>query len=115
MIIASIVCVFFSLSLLAAGANADKPGKKIQLSTQQVTLQKKTAKMVMSTIGERYQIGPATMIIGQDGEQVHIDKLMVPCDVKLAYETGANGKLAHRIAVLNVHEGASDRMWRVYR
>jgi hypothetical protein len=87
----------------------------MQLSTQQVTLQKKTAKMVMSAIGERYQIGPATMIIGQNGEQVHIDKLMVPCDVKLVYEAGANGKLAHRIAVLNVHEGASDRMWRVYR
>lgn len=115
MIFFPMVCIFLSLSLFSAGVHADKPGKKLQLSTQQVTLQKKTAKMVMSTIGERYQIGPATLIIGQDGEQVHIDKLMVPCDVKLTYEAKSDGKTVHRIAVLNVHEGASDRMWRTYR
>jgi hypothetical protein len=115
MIFLPMVCIFLTHSLFSAVVHADRPGNKIQLSTQQVTLLKKTAKMVMSTIGDQYQIGPAALIIGQNGGQVHINKLLVPCDVKLTYEAEADGKTVHRIDVLNVHEGASDRMWRAYR
>lgn len=115
-IVVPIVCIFFSLSLFAAGASAEgKPEKTTQLSTQQVTIAKKTAEMVMSTIGERYQISEGTLIIGLEGEQVSIGKLLVPCDVKLTYEINTDGRLVHRMVVLNIHEGASDRMWKIYR
>jgi hypothetical protein len=114
--------LFFSLaSVINADTEAQRSMDKekgtgeTRLSTQQVTLEKKTALMVMSNIGERYHINTATMIIGPDGEQADINTLLVPCHAELTYEIGGNGKLAHRIVVLTVLEGASDRMWKMYR
>lgn len=123
-IIVPAVCIllFFSLaSVINAGTDArrsmeqENGAEETRLSTQQVTIEKKTANMVMSNIGGRYNISSATMIIGRDGEQADINTLLVPCHAELTYETTGNGKLAHRIVVLSVLEGASDRMWKTYR
>ena len=119
---AACIVLFFSLaSVINAGTDArrsmdkENGAEETRLSIQQVTIEKKTANVVVSNIGGRYQINSATMIIGRDGDQADINALLVPCHAELTYETRGNGKLAHRIVVLGVLEGASDRMWKTYR
>jgi hypothetical protein len=116
-ILITLACVsFFSVSgVYADGVRSGAgDGKQACVSptTQQITLEKKNSEMVSTASGERFEIGTATMIVGQDGKQIPIDHLLVPCDVTLTYETKNGGsRFVHRIEVLSIHSDATDNMY----
>ena len=90
----------------------DKQGEGILLLKKQVTLEKKNSQMVTTSFGERYGLESSTLIVGEEGQQVMIEYLLVPCDAELLYETKANGsRFLHRIKVLSTQQGATNRMW----
>lgn len=113
------ICLFFVLSTgAAAWADDDRQrtddGKQPerQLSTQKETLKKKSSTMVGTATGRQYRINSKTLVVGEDGRQVMIKYLLVPCQVELIYETRTDGALfAHRIKVLSTQPDATNRMW----
>ena len=111
-----ISCFGIALCLLLISPSfADRavPGSSMALAKLQVTLVKKNSKMVSTNIGEQFAINSATLIVGENGEQVPIQRLLVPCDVNLTYTTlvGGHNRLVRRIEVLNTHEHATNKMW----
>ena len=59
----------------------------------EVTIDKKTTQVVITTVGDRYGVDEkATVIVGLDGRQVDYLDLLVPCDAVVTYhsENGAN-------------------------
>jgi hypothetical protein len=121
LLIVPIICVSLALSLgsMAWAADTEKPGGDndkqgggLLLLKKQVTLEKKNSQMVATSFGERYGINNSTLIVGEDGQQVMIQYLLVPCDAELLYETKASGsRFVHRIKVLSTQQGATNRMW----
>lgn len=109
--------LFTSIILvLASAAWADSlrpPGTDAgNLSKAEVTLEKKSATMVITRMDEHYAIDKGSLIVGEDGKQVLIQHLLVPCEALLVYETKANGtRLVHRIEVRSTLEGATNKMW----
>ena len=73
----------------------------------ETTIKLKNYETITTVLGDRYKINDATMIIGMDGEQVHISQLLVPCDAEVMIQ---NGKWVHTIKVLKIHQNASRQM-----
>ena len=93
--------------------SGDGSGQVVNLSKQRVTLTKKNSKMVSTAIGERFKIDAATLIVAEDGKQVSIFRLLVPCEVNLTLTGWANGqqRLVRRIDVLGTADNATNDMW----
>lgn len=119
LLIVPIICFSFALSTgLLARADSDQPLSEdnaqggMQLLKKKVTLEKKNSRMVSTYIGKRYGVNHTTLTVGEDGKQVMLRYLLVPCDAELLYETRADGgSFVHRIKVLSTHQGATNRMW----
>jgi len=52
-----------------------------------VSIASKTENSVTTTIGDRFEVSQQTIIVGTDGRQVSIRKMLVPCDAELTYST----------------------------
>lgn len=111
-IILPAACFFFSFFLITA-ANAGKKDGTQELQMQRRTIEKKSADLVITNYGEQFAISTATLIIDQDGGQTSIKRMPVPCDVDFSYEIQTGGRrMIYRIEIINVHDDASDKMWR---
>ncbi len=102
----------FALALaLLAGApamaqNADDGD--VPPPTVNVTLEKKTPEVVITTIGDRYAVSKQdTVIVGPDGKDVKLIDLAVPCDVQLTYHADKGVNVADLITVKNVSASAT--------
>jgi hypothetical protein len=93
------------------GDSDDQSGGSVLLK-KQVTLEKKSSKIVTTSFGETYGLDDATLTLDEQGQQIMIQYLLVPCDAELLYETKADGSsTVHRIKVISTHQGATNRMW----
>jgi hypothetical protein len=115
LLIVTMVCACFVFAVaLQANADADLPSdghQDKQLKEAKVTLQKKSSKMVSTFSGDRYGVDHTTMVLNQEGQQIQLEYMLVPCEAQLLYETTADGgHLVHRIKVLSVHNRATNRM-----
>lgn len=52
-----------------------------------VSIASKTANSVTTTSGDRFDVSQQTIIVGTDGRQVAIRKMLVPCEAELTYST----------------------------
>lgn len=82
-------------------------GQQPELSTKNVAIQKKTLRRVY-TFGGSFAVNNETVILGTDGKEVSIKKMLVPCDAKVSYLVENGALTAKRIDILRV---ASDASW----
>jgi hypothetical protein len=71
----------------------------VQLPMDRVTIAKKSLEGVTTTIGQTYALSRATIIVGLDGHQVSIRKMLVPCDAEITYKTEQGVRRAQRITI----------------
>lgn len=89
----------------------DNAQESTQLLEKTVTLSKKSTKLVTAYAGDGYAIDKSTLIVGEDGQQILIQYLLVPCQAQLLYEERDDGSLyAHRIKVISIQDGATNTM-----
>lgn len=117
LLLVPVICLSFALSVAPCKADADLPPSEgnIQLGAQlqktKATLHKKSSGMVKTYANDRYAIDKTTLVVGEDGRQLLIQHLLVPCEAELLYETQADGSnFVHRIKVLSTHQMASNSM-----
>jgi hypothetical protein len=92
--------------------DVDSQGEGGVLLEKQVTLEKKSSDILTTSFGESYGVDDTTLIVDEQGQQVMLQYLLVPCDAELLYETKADGSsTVHRIKVISTHQGATNRMW----
>lgn len=76
--------------------------------TAEVTLDRKTTEVVISTGGDRFKVDKkATVIVSLDGRQVDFQDLLVPCDVVVTYHNEEDSQMADLIRVTRISAGAS--------
>lgn len=118
-LILPIVCVSFVISFCSVtwADDSDTPPTDdggqpgITLLKKTVTINKKSSSMVATGAGERYGVNQSTMVVGQDGNQIMLQYLLIPCEAQLIYETTSDGgKMVHRIQVIDTHATATNRM-----
>lgn len=115
LLIATIVCACFVFAAaLQANADAELPSEgqqNKQLEEAKVTLQTKSSKMVSTFSGDQYDIDATTIVMNENGEQIKIEYLLVPCEAELVVETRTSGNpIAHSIRVIRTHHNATNRM-----
>ncbi len=88
-------------SASASGENA------VQLPVNTVTIEKKTLEAVITNIGDRYKVVDETIIVGLDGQQVNIRKMLVPCDAEVTYTTEQGARIAQRIKMIRIGNNPS--------
>jgi len=118
LLIVSIVYFCFILSSVAPlSADNDLPlgddgaQTKVQPLKKNLTLNKKSSKMVRTLSGDKYVIDKTTQVVDQNGKQIKIDYLRVPCDAELIYVSKADGSnFVYRIQVIKTHQKSTNRM-----
>lgn len=76
--------------------------------TAEVTIDRKTTEVVISTGGDRFKVDEkATVIVGLEGQQVDFQDLPVPCDVVVTYHHAKGSQMADLIRVTRISAGAS--------
>jgi len=109
-----------TLLLVAAPTYAVTPGRQPQQGTMQeglpevltkvtATIEKKSLENVYS-LGGKFAIDPETLIVGMDGKEVGIKKMLVPCDVEVSFTVENGIRMAKRIDIKRVANGASERL-----
>lgn len=89
----------------ALGDNeASQPQPK--LNQVKVTITKKSLQHIF-TIGRNYAVNKETLIVGKDGKEVKLKKMLVPCDVVVSYRMENGARTAKRIDIKRVSSGAS--------
>lgn len=86
--------------------NSNEEGQTIPLSKTNVTIEKKSLEHIF-TVSGKFGISPETLIVGTDGKEVSIKKMLVPCDAEVSYSIENGGRVAHRIDIKRVADGAS--------
>mgnify|MGYP001404368781 CR=1 FL=1 len=86
--------------------NSTEEGLPLVLSKVNVTIEKKSLEHIFTMSG-KFGISPETLIIGTDGKEVSIKKMLVPCDAEVSYSVENGGRVAHRINIKRVADGAS--------
>lgn len=75
-------------TLIAEGQSEEGAGRyQKALPVVSVTIASKTANSVTTNIGDRFEVSQQTIIVGTDGRQVSIRKMLVPCNAELTYST----------------------------
>lgn len=72
-----------------------------------VNIKKKMIDAVITNTGEAYAVDEQTIIVGMDGAQVNIRKLLVPCEAEITYDTRRGKRIARRITVTDVGVNAT--------
>jgi hypothetical protein len=101
----------FSVPVLAAPpeqrkSKADNEGRQVLLSKISVTIEKKSLERIYTLSGS-FAISGETLIVGTDGKEVNIKKMLVPCDAEVQYSVENGGRMVHRIDIKRVADGAS--------
>ncbi len=86
--------------------NQDQESQQLNLSKIKVTIEKKSLQRIY-TLSGKFEISPETLIVGTDGKEVSIKKMLVPCDAEVSYAVEDGGRMAYRIDVIRVADGAS--------
>jgi len=87
--------------------NQEEEAQTPQFSTVPVTIQKKSLKHVFA-YGRTFAVNPETLIVGADGKEVSLKKMLVPCDAEVMYLIENGVATAKRIDIKRV---ASDASW----
>lgn len=101
---------------LAAPAWATSPGKGSVRGNQEegqpqpldsvrVTVKKKSLQHLF-TAGWKFAVNKETLIVGTDGKEVSLKKMLVPCEVVVHYAVEKGGRTAKRVDIKRVLEGA---------
>jgi hypothetical protein len=112
-IVAAVVMLLILASTPAAMAGPQRIRRgaegqsQIVLPVDQVTIEKKTLSEVITNTGREYALSTGTIIVGLDGQQVSIRKMLVPCDAEVTYNNKGNAREAARIQIKRVHSDAS--------
>lgn len=77
------------------------------LPKDNVTIEKKTLFEVITNIGREYALSTGTIIVGLDGQQVSIRKMLVPCEAEITYRSKGNFREAERIQIKRISPHAS--------
>jgi len=77
------------------------------LPMDKVTIEKKTLTEVITNIGREYSLSSGTIIVGLDGRQVGIRKMLVPCEAEITYRSKANAREVERIQIKRISPNAS--------
>ena len=87
---------------------ADAEDGEVEPPSVNVTLDKKTPEVVITTGGQRYKIlEQGTVIVGLDGQQVELADLSVPCDARIVYVIENGAREALLITMTSVSANAS--------
>jgi hypothetical protein len=87
-----------------AAFGAEEDGElEIQPPSAEVTINKKTSRGVITSIGDRYGVDEkATVIVGLDGRQVDYFDLLVPCDAVVTYHSENGSNMADLIRITGI-------------
>lgn len=80
------------------------------LSQATVTIQEKNRQSVVTSAGRRFAVNHQTFIVGLDGKEVKIEKMLVPCQVEISFATPKGVPTAKRIVIRSVSSNASTDM-----
>ena len=103
------------VAALCAPAAADRPAGHLRhlpgegprpVPVKSVVIEKKMLGAVVTTTGATYAIDHQTIIVGPDGGQVSILRLLVPCDAELTVEKHNGVRTARRVQVVRTHARA---------
>lgn len=102
--------ILSSAQLVAADKKRAPKGSegnlRVALPMDRVTIEKKTLSEVITNAGREYTLSDGTIIMGLDGQQVSIRKMLVPCDAEITYISRANVREAQRIQIKSVYPNA---------
>jgi hypothetical protein len=104
-----VVMGLFSGPLSAASPGrlpSSNEGQQPVLSKAHTTIEKKSLQRIF-TYGQTYAVNDETLIVGSDGREVALKKMLVPCDVEVSYLIENGIRTAKRIAIKRIAEGAS--------
>lgn len=93
-----------------AKTNDAKNDAKKDRSVANVHISKKTDIRVITSGGVHYRLSKATMIVGEDGKQVKLVDMKVPCDAKITYSDVKGRKMALRIKITYTSSNANSQM-----
>lgn len=79
-------------------------------SVIKVTIEKKSNQKVTTYGGIAYAMSKATQIVGEDGKQVRLLAMRVPCDAKITYAVINGVRRALRIEILSTGGDATANM-----
>lgn len=82
----------------------------IPRSVVNVTIATKTDKRVITSGGGKYDLSKATIVVGEDGKQVDIFDMKVPCDAKITFALVGGVQKALRINVLSTYSDATNQV-----
>lgn len=71
-----------------------------------VTVTKKTPQRLVTFDGRSYRLDKGTIIVGQDGKQVGLRNLRLPCDAKITYTWVKGARKAKRVKVIETDSEA---------
>lgn len=81
------------------------------LPVMNVSIASKTAKSVTTSIGDRFEVSRQTIIVGTDGRQVSIRKMLVPCEAELTYSRD-DGTTLPLAQLIRIHSVGPDPTWK---
>lgn len=94
-----------------AGAFVSEEGVVVEpLPVVAMTIAKKTEKRIISNMGDSYALSQGTIIVGQNGRQVRLEKMLVPCEAKVTYKIVQGVRYAFRIQILEVGSDATSEL-----
>jgi hypothetical protein len=99
-------------ALMAEGHSEGEEGSYQQtLPVVNVSIASKTADSVTTNFGDRFDVTQQTIIVGTDGRQVSIRKMLVPCEAELTYST--DGAAAFPLAqIIRIHSVSRNPTWK---
>lgn len=94
-----------------AGAPLSEEGQVVEpLPVVDMTIARKTEKRIISNMGDSYALSQGTIIVGQNGRQVRLEQMPVPCDAKVTYKIVQGVRYAFRIQILWVGSDATNEL-----
>ena len=93
-----------SLSAAEDQSEGDIGSYQKTLPVLNVSIVSKRADSVTTNVGDRFEVSQQTIIVGTDGRQVSIRKMLVPCEAELTYSTddAAASPLAQLIRIRSI-------------
>jgi hypothetical protein len=85
----------------------EESGQQPPLSKTRVTIRKKSLQHIF-TYSSKFAVNKETLIVGTDGKEVKLKKMLVPCDAVVSYQIEKGVPTAKRIDIQRV---ASDAGW----
>jgi hypothetical protein len=92
----------------ALAGTAEEGPQANSVQTAKVSIKEKTIEVVVTNVGERYNISKETIITDLNGQQASIREMLVPCDAEIAFQTEKGVRVAQRIKVIRI---SNDNTW----